>query len=104
MKNNHIHCIYCFCSLINGTEFNTTTTSTTPKPSPTPTEPVLVGLPEKGAAEEEHHSSLTIFFILLVVGKYFYTGADPGFQVGGGALKKNHAEQREARKFLVYFM
>lgn len=54
-------------SFINGTEFNTTTTSTTPKPSPTPTEPVLVGLPEKGAAEEEHHSSLTIFFILLVV-------------------------------------
>ena len=29
--------------------------------------------------------------------------ADPGFQVGWGALKKNRAELREARIFLGYF-
>ena len=32
------------------------------------------------------------------------TGTDPGFQVRGGALKKNSAERREARTFLVYFV
>ena len=32
------------------------------------------------------------------------TGADPGFQVRGGALKKNCAELREARKLLGYFV
>jgi hypothetical protein len=32
------------------------------------------------------------------------TGADPGFQARGGALKKNCAEWREARKFLGYFV
>jgi hypothetical protein len=31
-------------------------------------------------------------------------GADPGFQVRGGALKKNCAEWREARTFLRYFV
>jgi hypothetical protein len=31
-------------------------------------------------------------------------GADPGFQVRGGALKKNCAERREARKMLGYFV
>ena len=31
-------------------------------------------------------------------------GADPGFQVRGGALKQNCAERRKARKFLVYFV
>ena len=32
-------------------------------------------------------------------------GADPGFQVRGGAhLKKNCAERREARKFLGYYV
>ena len=32
-------------------------------------------------------------------------GADPGFQArGGGVLKKNCAERREARKFLGYFV
>ena len=30
--------------------------------------------------------------------------ADPGFQVRGGALKKNRADRREARKFLGYFV
>jgi hypothetical protein len=33
-----------------------------------------------------------------------YSGADPGFQVRGGALKKNCAERREARIFLGYFV
>jgi hypothetical protein len=33
-----------------------------------------------------------------------YPGADPGFQVRGGALKKNCVERREARKFLGYFV
>ena len=32
------------------------------------------------------------------------TGTDPGFQAKGGALKKNCAEWREARKFLGYFV
>ena len=32
------------------------------------------------------------------------SGADPGFQVRGWALKKNCAERREARKFLGYFV
>jgi hypothetical protein len=31
-------------------------------------------------------------------------GADPGFQVRGGALKKNCAERREALKYLGYFV
>jgi hypothetical protein len=31
-------------------------------------------------------------------------GADPGFQVRGGALKKNCTERREARKFVGYFV
>ena len=31
-------------------------------------------------------------------------GADPGFQVRGGALKKNCVERREARKILGYFV
>ena len=31
-------------------------------------------------------------------------GADSGFQVRGGALKKNCAERREARKYLGYFL
>ena len=32
------------------------------------------------------------------------TGADPGFQVrGGGAVKNNSAEQREAQQFFVVF-
>jgi hypothetical protein len=31
-------------------------------------------------------------------------GADPGFQVRGGALKKNCAERREALKMLGYFV
>jgi hypothetical protein len=34
----------------------------------------------------------------------YLPGADPGFQVRGGALKKNCAERREARKFLGYFV
>ena len=29
----------------------------------------------------------------------YHSGADPGFQVRGGALKKNCTEQREARNF-----
>jgi hypothetical protein len=33
-----------------------------------------------------------------------YAKADPGFQVRGGALKKNCAEQREMRTFLGYFV
>jgi len=36
--------------------------------------------------------------------KIHKTGADPGFQVRGGALKKNCAERREAGKFLGYFV
>jgi hypothetical protein len=32
------------------------------------------------------------------------TGADPEFQVRGGALKQNCAERREARNFFVYFV
>jgi hypothetical protein len=32
------------------------------------------------------------------------SGADPGFQVRGDALKKNCAERREALKFLGYFV
>ena len=31
-------------------------------------------------------------------------GADPGFQVRGGALKQICAERRKARKFLGYFV
>jgi hypothetical protein len=31
-------------------------------------------------------------------------GADPGFQVRGGGLKKNCAERREARNFFGYFV
>ena len=34
----------------------------------------------------------------------YMPGADPGFQVRGGALKKNCAERREARKLLGYFV
>jgi hypothetical protein len=33
-----------------------------------------------------------------------FTGADPGFQVRGGAHKKNCAERREVLKFLGYFV
>ena len=32
------------------------------------------------------------------------SGADPGFQVRGGALKNKCAERREARKLLEYFV
>ena len=36
---------------------------------------------------------------------YIHTsGADPGFQVRGGALKTNCAERREALKLLGYFV
>jgi hypothetical protein len=41
---------------------------------------------------------------ILSVGTTANSGADPGFQVRGGALKKNCAERREARKFLGYFV
>ena len=34
----------------------------------------------------------------------YISGADPGFQARGGALKKNCAERREARTFLGYFV
>ena len=45
----------------------------------------------------------TVFRKLHCVHVY-YAGADPGFQVRGGALKKNCAELREALKFLGYFV
>ena len=39
-----------------------------------------------------------------IAGYMYNTGADPGFQVRGGTLKKNCAERREARNFLGYFV
>ena len=47
---------------------------------------------------------------VLLSGRYSFInvftvpGADPGFQARGGALKKNCAEQREARTILGYFV
>ena len=43
----------------------------------------------------------TLMYFLLLI---YITEADPGFQVRGGRTKKNCAEQREARKFLGYFV
>ena len=49
-------------------------------------------------------SPKTLIPNIIVKGCIPYTGADPGFQVRGGARKKNCAEWREARKFLGYFV
>jgi hypothetical protein len=44
-------------------------------------------------------------YIMILNITALLTGADPGFQVrGGGALKINCAERREARTFLGYFV
>jgi hypothetical protein len=40
-------------------------------------------------------------FCLVYLNIFKITGADPGFQVRGGVLKKL---RREARKFVRYFM
>ena len=62
--------------------------------------------------------TLLILEITCIMWLYFYfasqcilyqlnmykSGVDPGFQVRGGALKKNCAERRETRKYLGYFV
>ena len=46
-----------------------------------------------------------VLYCVGIGGGWCKAGADPGFQVrGGGALKKNCAERREARKILGYFV
>ena len=53
--------------------------------------------------------SILINFINIVINvcsmyNMLWAGADPGFQVRGGELKKNCAEWREVRKILGYFV
>jgi len=50
------------------------------------------------------HDLIVTGFVTRVTRHVVYTGADPGFQVREGALKKNRAERREARKMLGYFV
>jgi hypothetical protein len=51
---------------------------------------------------------MKLCLMILSVPWYMFNGlelgADPGFQVREGALKKNCAERREARKCLGYFV
>ena len=45
-----------------------------------------------------------MFCFILDKSGWYNAGAVPGFQVRGGALKKNCTERREARKFVGYFV
>ena len=47
-----------------------------------------------------HASNLHVSTLYVLL----YTGADQGFQVRGGAVKKKCAERREARNVLGYFV
>ena len=58
----------------------------------------------KSATKEKLVSALKQCGLHRAEGKLLKSGADPGFQVRGSALKKNPAERREARKFLGYFV
>jgi hypothetical protein len=49
-------------------------------------------------------NTLSCIFMCSSLKQQSESGADPGFQVRGSALKKNSAERREARQFLGYFV
>ena len=51
-----------------------------------------------------HGNCVENWILELVLDIEDWSGADPGFQVRGGVLKKNCAERREARKIFGYFV